>query len=48
MTIPRAEVGSLLLEGICRHPLKDPANTIVAIRCLELIVLNGISLEELL
>ena len=48
MSIPGAEVGSLLLEGICRHALKDPANTIVAIRCLELIVLNGIPLKELL
>ncbi len=46
MSIPGAKVGSLLLEGVCRHALKDPADTIVAIRRLGLIVLNGIPLKE--
>lgn len=46
MSIPRAEVGSLLLEGICRHALKDPANTVEAVGCLKLVVLNETPLKS--
>ena len=45
MSVEGTEICRLFHKGICRLPLVDPPDAIVAIRVLELIILNDVPLE---